>query len=69
MEEDKLAQAMLATVEELAIKSNWHVHWETCWKYLKPGEPRNDKTCRMRINGDVNPLTHIDPESESSMQN
>ncbi|KAJ7340541.1 hypothetical protein DFH08DRAFT_617927, partial [Mycena albidolilacea] len=65
MGEDEFAQAMLATVEELAIKSNWHVHRETCWKYLKPGEPRTDKTCRMRINGDVNPLTHIDPESES----
>ncbi|KAJ7868204.1 hypothetical protein B0H14DRAFT_3585846, partial [Mycena olivaceomarginata] len=65
MEEDEFAEAMLATVEELVIKSNWHVHRETCWKYLKPGEPRTDKSCRMRIDGNVNPLTHIEPESES----
>ncbi|KAJ7369210.1 hypothetical protein DFH08DRAFT_678035, partial [Mycena albidolilacea] len=65
IEEDEFAAAMLATVEELAIKSNWHVHRETCWKYLKPGEPRNDKTCRMRINGDVNPLTHMELDFES----
>ncbi|KAJ7887527.1 hypothetical protein B0H14DRAFT_2337624, partial [Mycena olivaceomarginata] len=65
MEEQEFVEAMLATVEVLATKSNWHVHRETCWKYLKPGEPRNDKTCRMRITGEVNPLTHVDPETES----
>jgi hypothetical protein len=65
MEKQEFVDAMLATVEVLATKSNWHVHRETCWKYLKPGEPRNDKTCRMRITGEVNPLTHVEPETES----
>ncbi|KAJ7840460.1 hypothetical protein B0H13DRAFT_1510811, partial [Mycena leptocephala] len=67
MTDQEFETAFRATVEELVIKSNWHVHKATCWKYLKPGEPRNDMTCRMRITGEVNPLTHLDPETESIM--
>jgi hypothetical protein len=65
MSDEEFEIALRQTVEELAIKSNWHVHKSTCWKYLKPGEPRNDSTCRMRITGEVNPLTHLDAETES----
>ncbi|KAJ7070425.1 hypothetical protein B0H15DRAFT_793462, partial [Mycena belliarum] len=63
--EDDFQTAFRETVEELVILSNWHGHRETCWKHLKNGEPRNDKSCRMRIDGSVNPLTRIDPETES----
>ncbi|KAJ7142799.1 hypothetical protein C8R44DRAFT_541773, partial [Mycena epipterygia] len=65
MTEEEFESACRETVEELVKKSNWHVHKPTCWKYLKPGEIHNDTTCRMRINGEVNPLTRLDPETES----
>ncbi|KAF8143075.1 hypothetical protein K438DRAFT_2110948, partial [Mycena galopus ATCC 62051] len=65
MSEEEFLQAFNNTVEDLAIKSNWHVHRATCFKYLKAGEPRNDTTCRMRINGEVHAHTHVDPDTES----
>ncbi|KAK7038370.1 hypothetical protein R3P38DRAFT_2417563, partial [Favolaschia claudopus] len=65
MSENEFQAAFLTTVEDLVIKSNWHVHKPTCWKYLKVGQPHNDSTCRMRIDGSVHPVTHLDPETES----
>jgi hypothetical protein len=52
-------------VEKLAIECNWHQHKDTCFIHLKPGEPRNDTTCRMRIDGSTHPMTSIDPETQS----
>ncbi|KAJ7720619.1 hypothetical protein B0H16DRAFT_1335995, partial [Mycena metata] len=65
MTDAEFESALKGTVEELVKLSNWHVHKETCWKLLKNGEPRNDSTCRMRVDGSVNPFTHLDPETES----
>jgi hypothetical protein len=52
-------------VEKLVIECNWHEHKDTCFIYLKHGEPRDDSTCRMRINGSTRPMTSIDPETQS----
>jgi hypothetical protein len=49
----------------LAIECNWHVHNDTCFKYLAPGEPRMDMTCRMRITGQTRAVTEIDEETQS----
>ncbi|KAJ7088871.1 hypothetical protein B0H15DRAFT_780469, partial [Mycena belliarum] len=65
--DDEFQKAFLETVEDLVVLSNWHSHRETCWKHLKNGEPRNDNSCRMRIDGSVNPLTRVDAETESIM--
>ncbi|KAF8143047.1 hypothetical protein K438DRAFT_1466822, partial [Mycena galopus ATCC 62051] len=65
MTEEEFASAFDKVVEDLAIKSNWHVHHATCFKYLKAGEPRNDTTCRMRITSEVKAHTHLDPDTES----
>ncbi|KAF8177146.1 hypothetical protein K438DRAFT_1606696, partial [Mycena galopus ATCC 62051] len=65
MTDDEFQPAFAKTVEDLAIKSNWHVHRATCFKYLKANEPRNDTTCRMRVNGEVHAHTHLDPQTDS----
>jgi hypothetical protein len=65
MTEEEFEANFRLTVEDLVIQSNWHEHRSTCWKHLKNGEPRTDKSCRMRIDGEVNPLTRLDPETES----
>lgn len=52
-------------VERLAIECNWHEHKDTCFIHLKPGEARDDSTCRMRIDGSTRSMTTIDPETES----
>ncbi|KAJ7155909.1 hypothetical protein C8R43DRAFT_825594, partial [Mycena crocata] len=67
MSEDEFEKAFRETVEDLAIMFNWHDHKPTCWKHLKNGEPRTDESCRMRIDGSVNPFTHLDMATESIM--
>lgn len=42
---------------------NWHNHSFTCWKYLHRNGKKSDANCRMRINGDINEQTIIDPGS------
>lgn len=54
-----------STVEGLVTELNWHVHNSTCWKYLKPGQPHDDEHCRMRIDGQVRPVTDLDSETGS----
>jgi hypothetical protein len=54
-----------SNVRRLVQEFNWHEHRETCWKHLLPGEPRDDSTCRMRINGSTNPKTFVNKESGS----
>ncbi|KAJ7046271.1 hypothetical protein C8F04DRAFT_939045, partial [Mycena alexandri] len=65
MSEEEFQAAFRETVEDLAILYNWHDHRDTCWKHLKNGERRTDENCRMRIDGSINPFTHLDPETES----
>ncbi|KAJ6572654.1 hypothetical protein B0H10DRAFT_1964367 [Mycena sp. CBHHK59/15] len=67
LSEVEFEAAFRETVEDLVIKSNWHDHRDTCWKYLKNREPRNDQSCHMRIDGTINPFTHVDPKTESIM--
>jgi hypothetical protein len=52
-------------IKRLVEKFNWHEHCETCWKYLLPGDPRDDSTCRMRMNGSTNQNTYVDDETGS----
>ncbi|KAJ7215813.1 hypothetical protein GGX14DRAFT_562271 [Mycena pura] len=65
MTDEEFQKAFRETVQDLVTLSNWHVHKDTCWKHLKNGEPRDDNSCRMHINGSTNPFTRVDPETES----
>jgi hypothetical protein len=53
------------TVTNLVNVCNWHEHTETCWKYLRPGEPRDDTHCRMQIDGSTRASTDIDSKTLS----
>ncbi|KAK7022630.1 hypothetical protein R3P38DRAFT_2416132, partial [Favolaschia claudopus] len=64
---DEFDDAFQKTVTDLAIECNWHEHRATCWKHLKPGQPRNDTSCRMRIDGTTRGHTSIDEETQSIM--
>jgi hypothetical protein len=52
-------------IKQIVMEYNWHEHRETCWKHLHPGEPRDDTTCRMRMNGSTNPTTYVDEQTGS----
>jgi hypothetical protein len=54
-------------VRHLAIRCNWHVHNDTCFKHLRKGEARSDGNCRMCINGATQPVTTLDEETLSIM--
>lgn len=51
-------------VTDTAIACNWHEHRDTCFKYLKKGEPRDDAHCRMRMNGQTRAFTELHPETQ-----
>ncbi|KAJ7131640.1 hypothetical protein C8R43DRAFT_895752, partial [Mycena crocata] len=53
------------TVRSLAITCNWHDHTHTCWKHVRPGQAKNDNSCRMRIDGSTRALTELDPDTQS----
>lgn len=53
------------TVNELVKAFNWHEHTDTCWKYLRATDPRDDAHCRMRINGRTRATTGIDDDTGS----
>ncbi len=52
-------------VNELVHECQWHDHTDTCWKYLRRGEPRDDAHCRMRMDGATREYSEIDPETGS----
>jgi hypothetical protein len=52
-------------INRVVKEYNWHEHRETCWKHLKPWEPKVDSNCRMRIDGSTCPETIVDPETGS----
>ena len=54
-----------SSVNDVVTNANWHQHTETCWKYLRRGEPRTDDNCRMRIDGTTRAATTLDQETGS----
>ncbi|KAI0349449.1 hypothetical protein OH77DRAFT_1383063, partial [Trametes cingulata] len=52
-------------VNEQVKAYNWHQHTDTCWKYLRRGDSRDDAHCRMRIDGTTRPHTCVDEVSGS----
>ncbi|KZT52854.1 hypothetical protein CALCODRAFT_415023, partial [Calocera cornea HHB12733] len=52
-------------VTDLVVCNNWHEHRATCWIHLRPGEPRTDDKCRMRIDGTTRAISEIDEETGS----
>ncbi|PPQ74557.1 hypothetical protein CVT26_007815 [Gymnopilus dilepis] len=46
-------------VIRLVNEYNWHEHTATCFKYVRKGEVKNDKTCRMRMDGIIHQETTI----------
>ncbi|KAF8136456.1 hypothetical protein EV363DRAFT_1126909, partial [Boletus edulis] len=65
LDEESFAHEFRQMVHRLAIKCNWHIHNDTCFKHLKSGEPRSDNNCRMRINGSTRAITELDEETKS----
>ncbi|KAF8122488.1 hypothetical protein EV363DRAFT_1182651 [Boletus edulis] len=65
LDRESFAAEFQLFVHRLAIRCNWHVHNDTCYKHLRPGEPRSDGNCRMRINGDTRAHTALDDETMS----
>ncbi|KIO18008.1 hypothetical protein M407DRAFT_84402, partial [Tulasnella calospora MUT 4182] len=47
----------------IVVDSNWQLHREMCWKYLRQGEKRDDEHCRMRMDGSTRPQNELDPET------
>ncbi|KAJ6612590.1 hypothetical protein B0H10DRAFT_1807132 [Mycena sp. CBHHK59/15] len=64
-DDTEFQKAFRETVTALAIECNWHVHLPTCFKHLEPGQPRNDSTCQMCIDGHTQRFTELDPETQS----
>ncbi|KIJ58691.1 hypothetical protein HYDPIDRAFT_33934 [Hydnomerulius pinastri MD-312] len=62
---DEFKDVFRSFVRDLAIACNWHEHTDTCWKHLRPREPKDDQHCRMHINGSTRALTEVDPETQS----
>ncbi|KAG1877459.1 hypothetical protein F4604DRAFT_1880415 [Suillus subluteus] len=62
MDEDSFKHEFMSFLSCLAVECNWHVHNNTCFKHLKNGEPRDDTTCRMCLDGSTQDVTIIDPE-------
>ncbi|KAH6912390.1 hypothetical protein BKA70DRAFT_1370571 [Coprinopsis sp. MPI-PUGE-AT-0042] len=50
-------------VDELLEVYMIHVHQTTCWKYLKRGEERTAKNCRMGMTGETRLESKIDTET------
>ncbi|KAA1478401.1 hypothetical protein DENSPDRAFT_788082, partial [Dentipellis sp. KUC8613] len=64
-EMDRFQIAFRETVTDLAEYCQWHEHHETCWKNLKPGQPRDHAHCRMRMDGTTRDLTSLDDATQS----
>ena len=63
--EDAFPLQFASSVNDVVQHCNWHKHTETCWKYLRRGEKRNDASCRMRIDGSTRQTSSIDPDTGS----
>lgn len=62
---DEFKQVYTFFVNQLVEQYNWHEHTSTCWKHLKRNDPKDDSTCRMRMNGITRPITTVDEETGS----
>ena len=65
MDPEEFKSEFERVVNDLVRAYNWHEHTDTCWKYLRPSEPKDDAHCRMRINGTTRAITGLDEESGS----
>ncbi|KAJ7119794.1 hypothetical protein C8R44DRAFT_539000, partial [Mycena epipterygia] len=65
MPDDEFEARFRDTVTELAKLCNWHDHTHTCWKHVKPGHVKDDKSCQMRIDGSTRALTELDEATQS----
>lgn len=54
-----------AQLYQTIMGCHFHRHSSTCWKKLKPNEPRDDDHCRMRINGHTRLETAQDDDTGS----
>lgn len=52
-------------LSKLVIRTNWHVHSDTCWKKLKKGEARDDAHCRLGMDGSTRATAELDSDSGS----
>ena len=50
-------------LNQLLYEYNWHDHQATCWKYLKRGQEKSDKNCRMGLDGTTRETTCLDPST------
>ncbi|KDQ65222.1 hypothetical protein JAAARDRAFT_117660, partial [Jaapia argillacea MUCL 33604] len=62
---DEFYKAYQEHVHDLVVECNWHKHKQTCWKNLQPGQPHDDSTCCMRMNGCIQEKTELDSETYS----
>ena len=65
VDENKFPLHFSSSVNDLVQQCNWHNHTDTCWKYLRRGDKRNDANCRMRIDGSTRDTTATDPDTGS----
>ncbi len=65
LSEDEFEYEFERVVNDLVKAFNWHEHTDTCWKYLRRSDPRDDAHCRMRIDGSTRSETCIDEETGS----
>ncbi|KAF5311241.1 hypothetical protein D9611_013019 [Ephemerocybe angulata] len=54
---------MAEYVDDLLTRFNWHEHRGTCWKYLRPRDPRSDANCRFGMDGCRVPETKVSEEN------
>ncbi|KAG8942843.1 hypothetical protein FRC04_003474 [Tulasnella sp. 424] len=52
-------------LSKLVLRTNWHVHSDTCWKKLKRGQARDDAHCRLGMDGSTRKSASLDPDSGS----
>ncbi|KAJ3517880.1 hypothetical protein NMY22_g13870 [Coprinellus aureogranulatus] len=62
---DTFTTAMKDYTDDLLLRFNWHLHSGTCWKYLRPRDPRVPENCRFGMDGTVVPETSIEGDTGS----
>jgi hypothetical protein len=67
MNEEEFQYEFERRVKDLVIENHWHRHNNTCWKYLRRGEPRDDAHCRMRIDGTTRETSELDEDTQAIM--
>ncbi len=65
MPQEEFEEDFERVVNDLVKAFNWHQHTETCWKYLRRSDPRDDAHCRMRMDGTTRAESAVDEETGS----